>query len=252
MVHYHEYTSPAEYKQGMFLTKWFHQKEKWLYPKLAWLSHTNQNRMQLFMEDIKPVLPANTRVVPNYPPTSWQREPRLAKSDPVRMIYLGALSINTMYTREMAQWVLAQKGKVIWDIFAYKPEKTATNFIKQLNSDWVQLKEGIDYESLPALISQYDIGVVLYKGHITNYVWNAPNKLFEYLVAGLDVWYPHKMTGCFEYDAEVYWPKVLRLNFEQMEKYELHALLERKENNKRLISFNAESALLPLAKIFLQ
>jgi hypothetical protein len=252
MVHYHEYTSPAEYEQGMFLTKWFHRREKWLYPKLAWLSHTNSRRMQLFLEDIQPILPAHTHCIPNYPPISWQQEPRQKRNDPVRMIYLGALSMDTMYTREMAEWVLAQKGKVIWEIFAYKPETNARDFIGGLNCEWVKLKLGVDYESLPSLITQYDIGVVLYNGHIPNYVYNAPNKLFEYLAAGLDVWYPDKMTGCFEYDSIDKWPKVLRLNFDQLEKYELETMLERKGNSNRSLSFNAEAALGPLAKTFLK
>ena len=252
MVHYHEYTSPAEYEQGMFLSKFFHSREKWLYPKLAWLSHTNNRRLQLFLEDIRTVVTSHTHSIPNYPPASWQQEPAQKRNDPARMIYLGALSMDTMYLREMAQWILNQHGRVVWDIFAYKPETNARDFVNGLNSDWIRLKEGIDYELLPALISQYDIGVVLYKGHIPNYVLNAPNKFFEYLSAGLDVWYPDKMTGCFEYDSAEYWPKVLRLNFDNMEKYELDSMLERKENYYKPVTFNAEEALMPLSKTFLQ
>jgi hypothetical protein len=252
MVHYHEYTSQAEYGQGMFLNRCFHRREKWLYPKLKWLSHTNSSRLQLFLEDIKPVLSPNTHCIPNYPPTSWMHETRQKRNDPVRILYLGALSMDTMYTREMAEWVLAQKGKVIWEIFAYKPETNARDFIEGLNSEWVQLKEGVDYESLPSLITQYDIGVVLYNGHIPNYVYNAPNKLFEYLSAGLDVWYPAVMSGCYEYDSTQYWPKVLRLDFSNLGKFELNGLLERKENYYRPIAFNADDALCPLAKTLLQ
>jgi hypothetical protein len=29
----------------------------------------------------------------------------------------------------------------------------------------------------------------LYKGHIPNYIYNVPNKVYEYLACGLQVWY---------------------------------------------------------------
>lgn len=52
------------------------------------------------------------------------------------------------------------------------------------------LDSGINYSDLPGVIRAYDVGVILYNGHIANYVFNAPNKLFEYLACGLDVWSP--------------------------------------------------------------
>lgn len=47
----------------------------------------------------------------------------------------------------------------------------------------------IDYYELPKELIKYDIGLVLYKGHIPNYIYNVPNKVYEYLACGLQVWY---------------------------------------------------------------
>ena len=38
-------------------------------------------------------------------------------------------------------------------------------------------------------MADYHIGLTLYNGHIPNFVYNVPNKVFEYLACGLDVWY---------------------------------------------------------------
>ena len=57
-------------------------------------------------------------------------------------------------------------------------------FIKNKNQ-YVQFKGHINYDNLPTTLNKYQVGVILYKGHIPNYVYNAPNKLFEYLAAFL-------------------------------------------------------------------
>src|SRR5260221_2369736 len=47
LIHYHEYTSSEEYQNGMWLSKYFHARERWLYPNSTWISHTNKSRMDL-------------------------------------------------------------------------------------------------------------------------------------------------------------------------------------------------------------
>ncbi len=214
MVHYHEYTSPTEYEQGMFITRLFHGYEKWLYPRLHWLSHTNNYRMNLFLKDIYPLQPQHNAIIPNYPPSSWYSEKKSIPEEPIQIVYIGALSLQTMYTKEMAEWVLAQQGKVLWDIYSYNITEDAVEYIRGLNSLWIHLKEGLDYAALPKVLGQYHIGVILYKGHIANYIYNAPNKLFEYQSAGLQVWVPDVMTGAMEYVDE---KNVRSVNFETLQ-----------------------------------
>jgi len=54
---------------------------------------------------------------------------------------------------------------------------------------------GCDYSELPHLLTQFDVGLVLYRGNTLNFVHNIPNKTIEYLACGLDVWYPPEMHG---------------------------------------------------------
>ncbi len=118
-----------------------------------------------------------------------------------------------------------------------------------MNSAFINLKAGVNYNELPEILKQYDIGILLYKGHIPNYVFNAPNKLFEYLACGLDVWYPEVMQGCTKYDSTEAWPKVVSLNFKDLCKYDLEKLVERKKCTSRFINFNCEEEIDDLLKL---
>jgi hypothetical protein len=199
MIHYHEYTSPKEYKQGMWLTKYFHQLEYWLYPRAVWVSHTNQYRMDFFRQDIMPEKILNPEVVPNFPSRHWHKRNTSPPGLPIRFIYVGALAMDTMYAREMAEWILKQEGQATWHIYSFNITAEAKEYLNRLHSPWIELTEGKDYVALPAILCNYHIGVILYKGHIPNYVYNAPNKMFEYLNSGLQVWIPSEMTGAMDY-----------------------------------------------------
>ena len=122
-------------------------------------------------------------------------------------------------------------------------------FLEKFNSAFIDLKGGVNYNELPEILKQYDVGILLYKGHIPNYVFNAPNKLFEYLTCGLDVWYPEVMQGCTKYDSTENWPKVLSLNFKDLSAYELEKLVERKKCTSRFINFNCEEEIDDLLKL---
>ena len=237
-IHYHEYTSPQEYQKGMLLTKLFHEYEKYLYPLAKWVSHTNAYRMQLFKNDIIPTVIGNEKIFANYPPKNWITSPSILNTTPLKIIYAGSLSMDTMYTQKFAEWVQAQNGRVVWHIYSYNLTAETIEYLKKLSSKYISLKSGVNYDDLPNIFKKYNVGVVLYNGHIPNYIYNAPNKLFEYLSCGLDVWYPKVMEGCFPYDSIDTSPKVLRLNFNDLASYKLTELSKNEKlvNNLKLNS----------------
>jgi len=245
-IHYHEYTSPQEYREGPPLQRFFHSLEKKIYTKTSWLSHTNTFRLDLFKQDIAPIKATGLAVFPNYPPASWLVSPGAAIGTPVKVVYAGSLDTKNMFSREFANWVISHNGKIKWDIYCYNFSKEAYDYFSQLNSPFISLNAGIDYEKLPRLLRQYDIGVILYKGHIKNHVYNTPNKLFEYLVSGLDVWYPEEMIGCYEYDSTEYRPKVIRLNFQKLKSYTLEQLTGRATGIRKQLNFTVEESSKPL------
>lgn len=80
---------------------------------------------------------------------------------------------------------------------------------------------GVDYDDLPKVLADYDVGVILYRCNTTNYKFNASNKLFEYLACGLEVWYPPQMQGVKPYARDDMFPRVLEVDFERLDKLDL-------------------------------
>lgn len=250
-VHYNEYMSPTEYHQGMFLVRWFHKMEKKIYAKTVWLSHTNQERMDLFKADLPNVCIPHQHVIPNFPPANWSNG--VTRTDaqlPVKIIYAGALSMDTMYTQLFAEWIMQQKGAVTWHIYTLNITDEAANYIKSLPADSIRLFEGVDYYQLPEVLKKYDVGVILYNGHIPNYVYNAPNKLFEYAASGLDVWFPHHMLSSLRYVTIDTYPKIQALNFQHLDNMHLEQIISKKGLSYKAHPFSCEQALSLLLQKF--
>jgi glycosyltransferase involved in cell wall biosynthesis len=226
-VHYHEYITPGEYANGMMLNKWFHQWEKKRYGSYAWISHTNEDRMDLFMKDNTNIVAAQAHILPNYPPSRWKGRSITGHGDPIKMVYVGALSLDTVYTAEFADWVEKQNGRAIWDIFSSNFTEEARNYIESLNSAHIRFRGGVEYASLPDILKDYDVGLVLYKGTIPNYVYNIPNKLFEYFACGLDVWFAVEMKTALTVATTGVYPKLVAVDFKELDHLRLDSMLDR-------------------------
>jgi hypothetical protein len=246
LIHYHEYTTPAEYEHGMWLTRKFHALEKWLYPHAQWISHTNAFRMDMFKNDLLPLVLKADRILPNYPPVSWQSGQSANAEPPLRVIYIGSLSLATMYTEAFAKWVIAQQGEARWDIYSNNIDSAAELFLRTLNSEWIEVKPGIPYDRLPAILNTYHVGVILYNGHNPNYIYNAPNKLFEYLACGLDVWFPTVMIGSLEYTRAGLRPAVTAIDFAELENIHADGFFAGVHRRWRPFEYFCETSLAPL------
>ncbi len=245
-IHYHEYMTPQEYAGGMLMIKWFHRLEKKIYPLAEWVSHTNEGRMKRFSADLAGISIPAKFVLPNYPPASWQMGEKNAIQEPVKIIYIGACGLDTMYIREFAQWVLSRNGKVVWDVYSLNITPEAAAFFGSLSSGLIRLFPGVSYSDIPHVLVNYDIGVILYKGHIPNWIDNAPNKLFEYYNCGLDVWLPVQMTGSLPYVTHGVYPKIIAIDFQQLETLDLHAATNRSGLTYRPSTFYCEQIYEPL------
>jgi glycosyltransferase involved in cell wall biosynthesis len=228
MVHYHEYMSPKEYKSGPLLVKWAHHAEKKLYNLVSHLSQTNEKRMELFLKDEKIVLKDKTYIFPNYPPKSWiDPESNHVIDFPVRVVYAGAIGFQSLFMEEFCKWVHKQNGHVCFDIYSSQDTSELEIFLSGSELKNISIKGYVEYNELPAVLKKYDVGVVLYNGHIPNYVYNAPNKLFEYLACGLDVWFPENMTGSMHLIRQNKYPRITGINFKELDKIDLKSLIDR-------------------------
>ena len=213
-IHYHEYEDRENYKNGMKLVRYYHKLEKkFLYKRASWISQTNKDRLHMFASD-HPKLPSEVlKIMPNYPPKIWSSQvsvnSRIAKNA-IRTVYVGSLSLKDTFIKEYCDWVLKQNGKVYFHIYAYNLHDDTIEYLSSLNTDYIVFyTKGIEYNKMPALLADYDIGLILYKAHTKNYKYNAPNKLFEYQACGLKVLYPDVMLGISHYDSS----NVISVNF---------------------------------------
>lgn len=204
LIHYHEYESSENYANGMRLVKYYHKLEqRYLYRKAIWISQTNEDRLKLFHRDEPYIKTKQLMVMPNYPPAKWSYQAKLVaskKSDIIKTVYVGSLSLKDTYIKSYCDWLILQEGQITLDIYAYNLHEETRNYLEQHTSPYIRFfANGISYEDLPKVLPDYDIGLILYKGNTPNYIYNAPNKLFEYMACGLEVWVPHVMKGCQPY-----------------------------------------------------
>lgn len=215
-IHYHEYSTEDEYNApGRKLFAMNHRIErKWLYTHSHWISHTNNKRIELFLEDCPMVDRKCVHVLPNYPPKSWRCKSKRHDGDVCKCVYVGSLSMNDTFVMEFCEWVERQKGRVTFDMFSFNFHKGTMDAVNALNCPYIHFhKEGIAYKEIPNLLDGYDVGILLYKANSINFQWNETNKFYEYLICGLDVWYPKEMLLLHELDKSQFGPQVKEMDF---------------------------------------
>ena len=227
-IHNHEYHDPHQFlRPGMRIVRFYHWLEKrWLFRRAEWISQTNTDRIRLFRQDF-PFLEADVvRELPNLPPQEWHQRPNVAwakSTDRLRLVYVGSLSCQDTYIREIVEWAAADaQAGVELHVYSYNfTPDVAELFAKHACERVVFHQSGVPYEELPDTLTKFHIGLILYKANTTNYVFNASNKLFEYLALGLDVWYPKQMLGVKPYARTDKLPRIIELDFDELETFEL-------------------------------
>lgn len=222
-IHHHEYHSPDQFWQpGMRLVRMFHGLERRrLFGLAAWISHTNAKRLEMFAEDCPMAPQAVLRVFPNHPPGRWREFGNRAWQEsggPFRFVYVGSLSLRDTFLEAFVGWVRAQPdGSVCFDVYAYNLDLETRCFLEEIHGEVVRFfPHGVDYDRLPEVLKQYHAGVILYRAETLNYRYNETNKLFEYLICGLDVWYSHRMEGVRPHARQDVRPRVIECDFESM------------------------------------
>jgi hypothetical protein len=252
-VHYHEYTSPAHLRDpGMRATRAIQPLEmRRLLRRANWISHTNQDRLDLFFRDYPMANKDAGRLLPNLPPAVWSHgEPAKwpRNGEPLRFVYVGSLSVNDTYIKEVLAWMKElPKGSVSLDIYAYNADEAARALLGENADAFVRFfPEGVEYQDLPEILRQYHVGLILYKAASLNYRFNASNKLFEYLTCGLDVLFPSTMLGVKPFASASTAPRVIEVDFESGTFPTLEAIANRPQQTSPLPFSNAESVLADL------
>ena len=231
MVHYHEYMSPAEYQGSMRLVRQMHRLEKQMYNNsFAWISHTNEKRLADFRKDNSLCGPGNFFfTMPNYPSMHWAAAfPKKENAANIKLVYVGALGFDNMYVKETLEWV-RQHDDLTLDIYANIIDEKATQFIENIKCSRIAYHGAINYADIPAMLQQYDVGLVMYKPFNENTINAVSNKVFEYLACGLDVWFSKDMSYTLKYTREDTYPKVLPVDFKQLEAFDYRRAINKND-----------------------
>ena len=217
-IHFHEYVSEKEKKESSSYFKYLIKKEAYNLKNANWISHTNEDRMRFFQQDYPFLSKDQCHILPNYPPVDWAiRAQQIRANRKVaagkRMVYVGALGLDTTYIKEIAAWIEEQKGAYTLDIYSDNIDKCVLDFLYNLKSSYILIHKAIPYFDLPEVLATYDIGLVLYKGYIPNYVYNVPNKVFEYLTCGLQVWHSEELVSTNTFKQEYDIQQLISINF---------------------------------------
>lgn len=194
--HQHEYVSAEEIKKSKVYYKflnWFERKNIHL---IDLISHTNQDRIREYLKDNSNYSISKVFEWPNYPPKSWIMNRKMKNFQSLSFIYVGSLSVDNSYLSDFLDWFVIHENLNI-DFFS---QNATENTIKKiLDTKNCSLKGTIEYSSLKDTLPKYDVGLVLYKPHIPNVKFCISNKVFEYLVCGLDVWCPKDIVTTYEW-----------------------------------------------------
>lgn len=258
LIHNHEYHEPREYRQrGMRMVRLNHWLERcFLFKRADWISQTNRDRVKLFLDDHPVVDVGKVHELPNLPPASWARVQSKSwqerrDGEPLRLVYVGSLSLRDTFVREIVQWVASQRDAEL-DIYCYNSDSETGRFLSELSCDRIRyFSRGVDYDDLPHLLTRYHVGLILYRGMTQNYIFNASNKLFEYLAVGLDVWYPQQMLGVKPFATLNHRPRVIEFDFDRLAAIDFDRFRQRDERLPYRVQATCEDVLLPLEEAIL-
>ena len=197
-IHFHEYTSEPERRASSVYVKFLFKLEDQLL-KIYSCSQTNEDRKQLFLTD-KLFLKTNmVEVRPNMPPNSWWNEygqyKKRSVEKRIKLVYVGACNNQTMYVKEVLDWVEAFQDQLELTIISQELDAQTRGLIARYVTPSIKVIDPIDYYDLPKVLVNYDFGLVLYKGVIDNHKFSIPNKVYEYLACGLGVLTSNDLTS---------------------------------------------------------
>jgi hypothetical protein len=235
-IHFHEYISIPEKNVASSYMKFLFKCEAKLLRKYT-CSQTNEDRKELFLMDNRSLKKQNVFVFPNLPPKSWWKDFGQYKKpwdgSIIKLVYVGVLDAETMYLEEVLKWVTNHPNEFELTLFSQDVSLSATKLLSKFQSDNIFLQSALEYNLLPEELIKHDIGLVLYKGHIPNYVYNVPNKVFEYLDCGLSVLADAVNKSLVQLQN----PKVYQVSFQTLNQVNLKKLIQscQQSENKRMI-----------------
>lgn len=233
-IHNHEYFDKEWYEKGMITVRNYHKKEiNFLYQRAEWISQTNSYRLDLFHQDHSNLNKSQLHVLANYPPANWANTSiKHSEADAVRFVYVGSLSLKTSYIKEMCDWVLEQNGKATFEIYAYNIDSDTQSYLTSIESEYINFHiNGVEYYDIPKILADKDVGLILHKAHTINFKFNETNKLFEYLICHLNVWFSKELEALSRFKKLDKNQNVYEIDFLNLNDNTLNDIISVKQRN---------------------
>ena len=249
LVHHHEYYAPEDFSQpGMRLLVAVNRLERdALLERAIWVSQTNATRLRLMLDTHPRMRASSAQVLPNYPPRSWIDSAGSAHASKAigrtRLVYVGAAAFADTFIREITEWVMKRPRDFSLHVAGNNFSPEVTSWLGTLDSENITVEpDGYPYKTLPDVLTGFDAGLILYKGNTLNFVHNVPNKTFEYLGCGLEVWYPPEMKSMRDFHRDFPGQRLREVNFRDLPSH-----LEPSHNSPVAnFPFSCELALAPM------
>jgi hypothetical protein len=132
-----------------------------------------------------------------------------------------------MYLKEISEWVLQNKASLSLDFYSNNIDYKAKNFLQTVKDDCITFHGGCNYEDLPLILKEFDVGLVIYKPVSDNWIYNVPNKVYEYLACGLDVWFAKTLICTLSITREDVYPKILPVDYQNLNHFNYKEKLNR-------------------------
>lgn len=256
LIQHYEYYTEDDYRRvGNRLLRLNRIFEPSLLKQADRVTQTNPDRLRLFAADHPYLRSEQLNVWPNYPPKSWfglsERPWPVDPTGPLRLVVAGAVSLRDTYIGPLVEWITSDhQSACTLDIYSSSCDAQTTTWLQASSCDRLRFHPGgVPYSELPEVLRTFDVGLILYRGHTVNFVWNATNKLFEYLTCGLDVWYPPCMQGVAPYARSMAAPRVLETDFDNLQDLDLPPRQSRSHLPTIPWTTSCEDALIPLLQI---
>jgi hypothetical protein len=215
-LHFHEYISQPERKASSWYMKYLFKLEDELLKKYT-CSQTNEDRKSFFLKDKPYIKPEQVGVRPNLPPKSWWNRygqfQKLGTDAKIRLVHVGACDNKTMYVKEVLDWAQSNPDTLELTFLSQQLDAETKALILSYKCPTIFIKSPVNYYELPQELIKYDVGLVLYKGHLPNFVFNVPNKVHEYLACGLSLICESKLKST----AALNHPKIYLTNIKSID-----------------------------------
>lgn len=186
----HEYyTETPELTQRPFVQKTWKKIENWIFPRLTTVITVNHSIANLYNQQFKKNLHVVRNIPLTYTPTTIKTRQELQLPVDKKIILIQGTGINVDRGAEEACLAMQYLSDVVLlivgngDVIPHLKKITVAHDLQ----DKIIFQPKMPFQELRQYTLNSDLGLTIDKGSNINYLFSLPNKLFDYIHAGIPV-----------------------------------------------------------------